>query len=126
MNLQSRVQAFQQAFNTHDARALAALFTDDAEFVNVLGMWWRGRAAIEAAHAKNFETILAKATLEIHSVETKQLTDDVALCMVRWRRGVTDGPSEGTLEPQTGVLTFVARRRGDDWPFAAAHNTAAA
>jgi uncharacterized protein (TIGR02246 family) len=40
--------SFDEAFNRHDADAVAALFTDDAEFINVAGMWWRGNAEIKA------------------------------------------------------------------------------
>jgi uncharacterized protein (TIGR02246 family) len=34
--------ANEQAWNKHDMDALAPLFTDDAEWVNIVGMWWRG------------------------------------------------------------------------------------
>ena len=43
--------SFDEAFNRHDADAVAALYTDDAEFVNVAGMWWRGRAEIKRGTA---------------------------------------------------------------------------
>ena len=31
----------QEAWNRHDARAYAALFTDDGDVVNVVGWWWK-------------------------------------------------------------------------------------
>lgn len=43
-----RVQTDQQeAWNRHDAKAYATMFTEDADVVNVLGWWWKGRAEIE-------------------------------------------------------------------------------
>jgi len=30
-------------------KAFAQLFSDDAQFVNVVGMWWKNRSEIEAA-----------------------------------------------------------------------------
>ena len=40
--------AFTAAWNRHDMAALAAVFTPDAQFVNVVGLWWKSRAEIEA------------------------------------------------------------------------------
>ena len=37
------VLAFVEAWNHRDPNALAALFDDDAEFVNVTGLWWHAR-----------------------------------------------------------------------------------
>ena len=37
----------QEAWNRHDAKAYASLFSDDGDCVNVVGWWWKGRAEIE-------------------------------------------------------------------------------
>ena len=43
-----QLQARQQdAWNRHDAKAYAALFSDDGDVVNVVGWWWKGRREIE-------------------------------------------------------------------------------
>jgi uncharacterized protein (TIGR02246 family) len=121
--VRGRVEAFCAAFNAKDARAFAALFSDDAEFVNIVGMWWRGRAAIEEGHARMFATVLARSTLAIDAIETKAISGDVALAVVRWSRGVLPGVDPLTLPPQDGVLTFVLRREADAVRFVSVHNT---
>ena len=40
---------FEDAWNKRDADALALLFDEDAEFVNVAGLWWHDRASIRKA-----------------------------------------------------------------------------
>ena len=40
------------AWNRHDMKAAAALFTNDADFINVSGRYWKGREEIEAQHAR--------------------------------------------------------------------------
>jgi ketosteroid isomerase-like protein len=35
------VAGFLAAWNRHDARALAALFAERAEFVSAVGAWWK-------------------------------------------------------------------------------------
>lgn len=42
---------FVDAWNHRDPDALAALFDQDAEFVNVTGLWWHTRDEIRSAHA---------------------------------------------------------------------------
>jgi hypothetical protein len=45
------VRGFEEAWNRHDMDALATLFANDADFVNVIGMRWVGRDAIKQSHA---------------------------------------------------------------------------
>ncbi len=48
------VDAFAEALNAKDANALGQLFTEDAEFVNIMGMRMRGRQGIVDGHAWAF------------------------------------------------------------------------
>jgi ketosteroid isomerase-like protein len=50
------VKDSETAWNKHDMNAFADLFTDDAEWVNVVGMVWRGKAEIKKAHQVMHET----------------------------------------------------------------------
>jgi hypothetical protein len=47
-------------WNRHDMKSFGGLFADDAQFVNVIGLWWHGRAEIqkehEALHATRMRT----------------------------------------------------------------------
>jgi uncharacterized protein (TIGR02246 family) len=52
------------AWNEHDMHRFAACFAEDAEFVNVGGMWWRGRPEIEGRHAEAHGGRLGATTLE--------------------------------------------------------------
>ena len=116
--------AFAAAWNRRDARALAALFDADAEFVNVVGLWWHGRAAIEHAHAYGLARIFDRSTLEVARVKVKPLGDDVAVVHARMRlAGQTPVAGVERPRPRTTVFTFVARRTPGGWSCAAAQNT---
>ena len=54
---------FAEAWNRRDPDALASLFEDDAEFVNVTGLWWHDRASIRKAHAYGLERIFNESKL---------------------------------------------------------------
>ena len=54
---------YQHAWNNHDMTALEELFTDDAHWVNIVGMHWQGKAAIIKAHSVFHRTIFQKTEL---------------------------------------------------------------
>lgn len=65
------IQAMTDAFNKHDAKACALLFTSDADFVNVLGMWRKGRDSIERALKSRFDTALTNAIVKTVGVRIR-------------------------------------------------------
>jgi len=52
---------FMDAWNRHDAKSFAAVFSEDADFTNVRGSGATGRAKIEAFHAPFSRPSSAKA-----------------------------------------------------------------
>ncbi|OJJ16329.1 DUF4440 domain-containing protein [marine bacterium AO1-C] len=115
---------FVQAFNERDAVALANLFTDDAEFVNVVGLWWHNRQAIWKAHDYGLRTIFNNSVVELRKVKVKTITPEVALVQARMKlTGQT--PHAGVASPQgrQNIISFVAQKMPDGWVCVSAHNT---
>lgn len=115
---------FTEAWNRRDPDRLAALFEEDADFVNVVGIWWREREAIRQAHAYGLAQIFGQSTLRATKVSTKRLSPDIALVHARLR---LSGQSATGEVSQPGVrrtiLSFVLRRTDQGWRCAAAQNT---
>ena len=66
------IQAMTDAFNKGiDAEACALLFTSDADFVNVLGMWRKGRDSIERALKSRFDTAPTNAIVKTVGVRIR-------------------------------------------------------
>lgn len=114
---------FVEAWNDRDPARLASVFDVDAEFVNVAGLWWHDRAAIEAAHAYGLERIFSRSTLRLELVKVKWLSD--AIAVVHARMQLTDqSPVDGVEPgPRRTILSFVVHRTGEGWRCASAHNT---
>jgi uncharacterized protein (TIGR02246 family) len=115
---------FADAWNARDANALAALFDEDAEFVNVTGLWWHDRASIREAHAYGFERIFSESTLSVQDTKVRTLSDDVAVVHARMTlSGQT--PIADIVQPgsRTNVFSFVVHRIDGGWQCASAHNT---
>ena len=120
MNL---VNGFDTAWNKHDMSAFGTLFADDAEFVNVVGMWWRGRDAIQAAHTHTHATFLKDSVLEWNVASLKFLAPDVALVHVEWRMTGHREPSGAIGMPRKGILVLVTVKSAIGWRIAAGQNT---
>jgi len=62
-----------ETWNRHDAKGYASLFTEDADVVNVLGWWWRGRLEIESKLGAAFAFVFRDSALTISEVHVKFL-----------------------------------------------------
>jgi ketosteroid isomerase-like protein len=56
-------EAWVKAFNAHDSVAFGRLYTEDADWVNVVGVRVKSREHIQAAHEEAFTTYFKPATI---------------------------------------------------------------
>jgi len=106
--------------------AYAAQFTADADFVNVVGMHWRGRHEIGSRHAEIHQTIFRHSQLQQLGHSLQFINPDTAVAHLEWRMTGHDTKHLNdwrTPEVRTGVMTIVLVRSGDTWRIRAAHNT---
>jgi uncharacterized protein (TIGR02246 family) len=114
---------FIEAWNRHDMVALAQLFAADARFVNVVGMFWRSRTEIEAAHVATHKTIFANSRLTILAVEAQSLVTNCVAIHMRWRLEGQLGMEGEQDVPRHGILLFILRAIDDNWEIIVAQNT---
>jgi len=114
---------FAEAWNRRDAGALARLCAEDADFVNVVGLWWRNRTEIERAHEYGLRTFFRDSRLSARRTTVRLMGKNVAIIHVRWRLTGQRGTAGEGLDDRTTVMIFVAERREDDWIVVAAQNT---
>jgi len=81
--VRSLVLAFNKAFNTHDVKAFAATFAEDADFTNWRGMSAHGRAKIEEFHVPVLTVIYKNGTQKVTDTKIRFLKPDVAVVDVR-------------------------------------------
>lgn len=111
-----------EAWNHHDAKAYAALFTPDGDVVNVVGWWWKGPAEIERKLAAGYAFVFRESTLTITDVDVRFLTPDIAVAHVRWTMTGAKTPP-GIPEPRAGIQLQVLRKQGGQWRIASFQNT---
>ena len=113
---------WEKAWNGHNMKALASLFTEDADFVNVGAKHWKGRKEIEAQHSARLSQFLGSAWTT-KEVTVQYLKPDVALVHVEWGLAGDKDPDGTPRKPREGVFTWVVVRKGKGWLIRAAQNT---
>jgi uncharacterized protein (TIGR02246 family) len=118
------VKALGDSWNTHDMALFGAQFTEDADFVNVLGMDWHGREEIESHHAAVHSTIFRNSKLRMLDYSLRPIADGVMLALMRWERTGHESPPDVRMpEVRKGVATGVFVQRDGRWLITAFHNT---
>lgn len=121
---ESIAEAFASAWNRRDAVALAGLFAEDAEFVNVVGLWWHNRRAIYKAHEYGLRVIFPNSEVTLRQVKVKHLSPDIAVVHARMR--LTGQSPQGEVaipQDRFNVFSFVVQQMPDGWICVSAHNT---
>ena len=116
--------AFVEAWQRRDPDGIADLFDEDAEFVNVTGLWWHDRKSIRQAHAYGLSVIFQDSKLRLRDTRVKHLTGDIAV--VHARLVLTGQTPVGAVEapkPRQTLMSFVVHRGPDGWRCTSAQNT---
>jgi uncharacterized protein (TIGR02246 family) len=117
------VDRLMEAWNRHDAHAFAAVFAQDADFTNVIGMGAHGRDKIEEFHAPMFSSLFKNSHQDYTEIKVRFIRPDVATVDVRWHMtGATD-PQGNPRPNREGLLNFMATKNKGAWQILVLHNT---
>ncbi|MDR4491626.1 MAG: VOC family protein [Candidatus Nitrosocosmicus sp.] len=82
--VQTLVNNFRNAFNSHDPKVFSSLLVEDAEWTDVIGTTTVGKKEIEDLHIYPFKTVLKDATLVVKSFRNKWINDSVVSIEIKW------------------------------------------
>ena len=110
-------EVFVAAFNKHDAKAVAALWTEDGEYIDDTGHTIAGREAIEKDYAEFFA---ANPNIEIQIVidSLRVISGDIA---IEDGRAIVDPPPPGA--PGVSKYTTVHTKVDGKWLMASVRDT---
>jgi uncharacterized protein (TIGR02246 family) len=117
------VQAFADCWNRHDIDGFAQLFAQDAEFVNVVGLWWKGRDEIRKAHQFTHATMFKNSRLTIEAVFVRFPVEEIAIARARWLLEGHVSPEGTALPLRDGILLNVLSRGPAGWLIIDSQNT---
>lgn len=115
---------FVENWNNRRPDLMAELFEEDADFINVVGLWWNNRKDIFKAHDYGLRVIFKDSFLKIISLKTKNLSDDFSVIHAKMKL-----IGQTPIENQTGgerrtIFTFIVRKTDQgNWIAVSAQNT---
>ncbi|WP_421872209.1 YybH family protein [Marinoscillum sp.] len=115
---------FAAYWNQKDASGISNLFVEDAEFVNVVGLWWHNRQDIYKAHEYGLRVIFPESTLKVTRTTTRMLSDHIALVHARMHLMGQTSQEGRHAEDRRTLFSFVIMKQPDGgWKAVSAHNT---
>ena len=119
------------AWNRGDGDQWAECFSDDASFVNIMGMPLTGRAEIGARHAEILRTVFRGSVSHVHLTDLRACGDDLVIARMEHvvsgqqmlPPGIKPTEPDGTLRTRM-LYVFARLPDGRGWHVVAAQNTA--
>jgi len=118
--IQAILQQFETAWNVYDSVSIAALFAEDANFIQIFGGQLDGRTAIEAAHRVIFDTIYRGSHASFMLRSIRFVRPDVAVVFARAH--VKFKENNETREIETRPTLIVVKEQAK-WQIVAFQNT---
>lgn len=116
-----------EAWNRHDAAAWSKDFAPDADFINIVGTVFSGRAEIEQRHAFVFASVFKESHTEVTVRKVRFLEPGVAVVDTEHVVTGYTGLPPGVQPSEPGVLRtrmrYVMKRTGGRWWILAGQNT---
>ena len=118
------VYQYIRAWDAKDAGAIGRLFVEDADFINVVGLWWTGRRSIVKAQQFGFQNAFANATISLTKVTQRFLGDDAAVVTAQWQISGQVDPDGAPVDPRRGVISATLVKLADEtWLGVSCQNT---
>ncbi|MCZ2460850.1 MAG: SgcJ/EcaC family oxidoreductase [Chitinophagales bacterium] len=115
---------FAEYWNQRRPDLMAALFEEDADFINVVGLWWNNRQDIFKAHDYGLKVIFKDSTLSITKLKTKMLSEKSAVVHTKMKLEGQTGISGEKGGLRHTVFSFIVRKDTEgSWWAVSAQNT---
>jgi uncharacterized protein (TIGR02246 family) len=117
------VMSYAEAWNHHDMRALSELFTDDADWINIVGMYWRGKTGLVKAHDVFHRTIFRTMEIGVTDIGIRAITPDVTAAVIGLRAGEYTTPDGKQRSATLDRLSLILVNHDGEWKITHGHNT---
>ena len=114
------MQGLSDAWNVHGGHGFAENYSEDADFVNIYGMYFSGKPEIEERHVKILQTFLKGTNLKFEQIDLREVQPGCVIATARWD---LDGVQKALNDIRKGIFTFVFVKNQDKGEITAARNT---
>ena len=117
------VNEFSNTWTRHDMKAMHELDTEDVEWVNVVGHYWRGKTTVYKGHAAIHKGMEATTTASVESATVRSIAPTVAIAVAVMHFVPAPNPHYPWLTPAKTRASFTMVKRDGIWKIAHFQNT---
>jgi uncharacterized protein (TIGR02246 family) len=120
--IQNIIQEYTVSWNQKGGKG----FAEDADFVNIFGMHFSGKAEIEKRHIQILQSFLKGSTLEILDSSLREVQPGLVVALVKWKLlGYKNPPShpDQSTTVREGIFTQIFIQSENNWIITASQNT---
>jgi uncharacterized protein (TIGR02246 family) len=117
------VNEFANSWNRHDMKAMHELDTEDVEWVNVVGQYWRGKETVFKGHTAIHKGMSAKTSMSVESATIRSIAPTVAVAVATMHFGASTDPRYPWVVAAKTRGSFTMAKRDGIWKIAHFQNT---
>lgn len=120
------IQNYTDSWNHKHGKGFGDGYSENADFVNIFGMKFSGRAEIESRHEKIIQSFFKDSKLEIMNTELREVQPGLVIATVYWKLNGFRTPGADiskTGDVRKGIYTQVFINAGKKWEITASQNT---
>lgn len=112
-------EAFFDAWNKHDTKAMASCWTEDATLINPMGRMAHGSADIEKLLMDEHSTMFKASTVKVLEMKvTRALGSTMAFCDGEMTVDGAQGPDGSMMQQMKMHIAVIMEKKGGRWLFA--------
>jgi uncharacterized protein (TIGR02246 family) len=118
------VDGLANSWNQHDMNVMHEIDTEDVEWINVVGHYWRGKADVYKGHVAIHRGMSAGTTMSVESATIRSIAPGVALAVATMHFSASPDPQYAWLGPGNKTRgSFTMVKRNGIWKIAHFQNT---
>ncbi len=118
--IQKRIGEFQEAWDKHDAKAIAGFWAEDGDLVNPMGMSATGRADIEKLVAGDLANVVRDGKTTFGNAKIRYVKPDVVVIDMTHEISGAHGPDGSAMPTAKVLVTAVGMKKNGTWWWVAA------
>lgn len=120
--IEGQIDLFFKDWENHNFDNMVNYATEDSDWVNVVGMWWKNRKEVIYAHNVFHKVMFRNTKLTKTSVHTRFITKDVAVVRLYWHMGEYTTPSGNHHNEAENIAMMVFVKKAEKWLLTATEN----
>jgi uncharacterized protein (TIGR02246 family) len=114
-DLKSLPDKWEKYWNKHNMDSLSTMLTEDVDFVNLAGIWLKGKTASINLLRLVHQTTFKSSVWTTDSVKIRYVKPDLAILHIGWGLSGDVDPDGTNRNPKHGIFTWVVIKEKEQW-----------